>query len=149
MFKESVKISASCCMKQFIQAEVWLSQAPSFHCQPLLLLPTAQSFGQVASLQRHEPPFKVRPSGLGSCFSYIKLVLEVLCLAVKCHLPKLVKFCEELVERKITLTTANSQQVLILPMLITIVMLFCMIVPFTLLPPTMLRCKVSCPPTRM
>ena len=49
---------------------------------------------------------------LGSSFSYIKLVLEVLCLAVKFKLPKLVKFCEDVVEKKITVTSANCQQVL-------------------------------------
>jgi len=70
-----------------------------------------EAFKNVVDFIYYKRPFKVQPSGLGSNFSYIKLVLEVLCLAVKCRLPKLVKFCEELVEKKITLTTANSQQV--------------------------------------
>ena len=54
----------------------------------------------------------MRNGGLGSSFSFIKLVLEVLCLAVKFELPKLVKFCEDVVEKKITVTSANCQQVL-------------------------------------
>ena len=54
----------------------------------------------------------MRNGGLGSSFSFIKLVLEVLCLAVKFELPKLVKFCEDVVEKKITVTSANCRQVL-------------------------------------
>jgi len=49
--------------------------------------------------------------GLGSSFSCIKLVLEVLCLANKFQLPKLVKFCEEVVDKRLTLTNENSLQV--------------------------------------
>ena len=107
-----------------------------------------EAFKNVVDFIYYKRPFKVQPSGLGSNFSYIKLVLEVLCLAVKCRLPKLVKFCEELVEKKITLTTANSQQVLFLFKVYFTAML-CVIVHFTLLSPTMCRCKISCPPTRM
>ena len=53
----------------------------------------------------------MRTGGLGASFSFIKLVLEVLWLAVKFELPKLVKFCEDVVEKKITVTSANCQQV--------------------------------------
>ena len=69
------------------------------------------AFREVVDFIYHKRPFKIQNGRLGSSFSYIKLVLEVLCLAVKLRLPKLVKFCEEVVEKKITLTSANSRQV--------------------------------------
>ena len=70
-----------------------------------------EAFKKVVDFIYHKRPFKIQNGGLGSSFSFIKLVLEVLCLAVKFCLPKLVKFCEEVVEKKITLTSANSRQV--------------------------------------
>jgi len=69
------------------------------------------AFKEVIDFIYHKRPFKIQNGGVGSSFLYIKLVLEVLCLAVKLRLPKLVKFCEEVVEKKITLTSANSRQV--------------------------------------
>ena len=71
-----------------------------------------EAFKKVIDFIYHKSPFKVKRGCLGSSFSYIKLVLEVLCLAVKFKLPKLVKFCEDVVEKKITVTSANCQQVL-------------------------------------
>ena len=70
-----------------------------------------EAFKEVVNFIYHKRHFKIQNGGLGSSFSYIKLVLEVLCLAVKFRLRKLVKFCEEVVEKKINLTSANSQQV--------------------------------------
>ena len=70
-----------------------------------------EAFQKIIDFIYHKRPFKVRNGGLGSSFSFIKLVLEVLCLAVKFELPKLVKFCEDVVEKKITVTSANCQQV--------------------------------------
>ena len=70
-----------------------------------------EAFQKVIDFIYHKRPFKVHNGGLGSSFSCIKLVLEVLCLAVKFQLPKLVKFCEEVVDKRLTLTTENSLQV--------------------------------------
>ena len=70
-----------------------------------------EAFQKVIDFIYHKRPFKVHNGGLGSSFSCIKLVLEVLCLAVKFQLPKLVKFCEEVVDKRVTLTNVNSLQV--------------------------------------
>jgi len=70
-----------------------------------------EAFKKVVDFIYHKRPFKIQNGGLGSSFIYIKLVLEVLCLAIKFQLPKLVQFCEKVVEEKITLTSANSQKV--------------------------------------
>ena len=70
-----------------------------------------EAFQKVIDFIYHKRPFKVHNGGLGSSFSCIKLVLEVLCLANKFQLPKLVKFCEEVVDKRVTLTNENSLQV--------------------------------------
>ena len=70
-----------------------------------------EAFKKVVDFIYHKRRFKIQNGDPGSSYTYIKLVLEVLCLATKFQLHKLVKYCEEVAHAKIMLTSANSEQV--------------------------------------
>ena len=71
-----------------------------------------EAFQKVIDFIYHKKPFKIGKSGVpGSSFQFIKMTLEVLGLANKFRLAKLVNHCEEVVAMKIRLTRDNCQQV--------------------------------------
>jgi len=66
-----------------------------------------QAFAKVLEFIYHRKPFRVHNGELPSSFQFAKLVLDVLGLAVRLQLPKLVRFCEEVAEQKVILTSVN------------------------------------------
>ena len=70
------------------------------------------AFKKVLDFIYHKKPFKIGKSGAsGSSYPFLKELLEVLGLANKLKMEKLVKFCEMIVVRKLTITSDNSLQV--------------------------------------
>ena len=66
-----------------------------------------QAFAKVLEFIYHRKPFRVHNGELGSSFQFAKLVLDVLDLAAQLQLPKLVRFCEEVAEQKVVVTSTN------------------------------------------
>ena len=97
------KLLLSAASPVFLEMFRWIQHGEIFqmnHTNP-------EAFQKVINFIYHKKPVSVHNRGSGSSIGLIKLVLDVLSLAARFKMKKLVRFCESVVEDKVKLSPDN------------------------------------------